>query len=258
MRLTIDIDARSLYTEDANGRRELPLYSPGAFELLSDLWVKVGWAMRYSYHFSWLGRPVIQLPEDLVRMQEVLHRLQPDVLVETGVAHGGSLVFYASLFQAMGRGRVVGVDIEIRPVNRAAIEAHPLSSRITLIEGDSAAPHTLERVQACWAPHETVMVVLDSDHSKRHVARELQAYGPLVSEGSYLVVTDGIMERLADVPGGRAEWAEDNPLAAVREFLEASPEFRSEEPSSVFNDGLVQGRISYWPMAYLRRIAPRR
>src|SRR5438270_277514 len=137
MRLTIDDEARQLIHHADGGERVLPLDSPEAFALLSRYWVQVGWSQRYSYTFTWLGRPVIQLPEDLVRVQEVLYRVRPDVIVETGVAHGGSLVFHASLCRAMGRGRVVGVDVAIRPHNRAALEAHELAASITLVEGSS-------------------------------------------------------------------------------------------------------------------------
>jgi cephalosporin hydroxylase len=133
MNIQADTDSQSLTITAQGESRTIPLYSREGFELLSDLWVKVGWQMRYSYTFSWMGRPLIQLPEDLIRIQEVIFDLKPDFIVETGVAHGGSLIFYSSLFEAMGHGQVIGIDIEIRPVNRAAIEAHllqltPLSS----------------------------------------------------------------------------------------------------------------------------------
>jgi cephalosporin hydroxylase len=157
MKLTIDTTADVLIREDGNEAQTLPLNSPEAFQLLSEQWLRIGWYQKYSYSFSWLGRPIIQLPEDLVRIQEVIHQQQPDVIIETGVAHGGSLVFYASLCKAMDHGRVVGIDIEIRPHNRKAIEAHPLADYITLIEGSSIDPATVTRVrqqvrpgERCW------------------------------------------------------------------------------------------------------------
>jgi cephalosporin hydroxylase len=198
MKVTIDTRARTLRPDD--GAAEMDLYAPESFAVLSELWVKVGWALKHSYGFSWFGRPVIQLPEDMIRIQEVLYRVRPDVVIETGIAHGGSLVYYAGLLKAMGRGRVVGVDIEIRPPNRAAIESHPLSSLITLIEGDSAAPATVAAVRGRLQAGERALVVLDSNHTRQHVLRELEAYAPLVSVGSYMVVTDGVMGALHDVP----------------------------------------------------------
>jgi cephalosporin hydroxylase len=252
MKLTIDTESRVLRIEGE--ARECDLYSPEAFRVLSDLWLKVGWALKYSYSFSWFGRPVIQLPEDLVRMQELIYTLKPDVLIETGVAHGGSLVFYASLFESLGKGHVVGVDVEIRPHNRAALESHPLRKRISLIEGDSTNAETLRRVGAHVREDHTVMVVLDSNHTRAHVARELEAFAPLVSARSYIVVTDGVMQDLAEVPGGEPSWREDNPQRAARDFLARHPEFVLEEPKPVFDESRHQVRLTYWPSAYLRRV----
>src|SRR5437016_3207699 len=143
MKCTIDTTAGLVSTEDGGRTATLELYSREGFELLSELWLKVGWNEKYVYTFSWLGRPVIQLPDDLIRIQEVIHAVRPDVIVESGVAHGGALVYYASLCKLLGQGRVVGVDVEIRPHNRAALEQHPLSPLITLVEGDSVAPETV-------------------------------------------------------------------------------------------------------------------
>lgn len=254
MKITISTDEKTLSYEEGAERRMLPLYSDAAFEILSRLWVKVGWNQKYSYTFSWMGRPMIQLPEDVIRIQEVLWRVRPDVIIETGVAHGGSLIFYASLCRAMGCGRVVGIDIEIRPENRAAIEAHPLGSLITLIEGSSTAPATVAQAFAMVKPGETALVILDSNHSKAHVQAELEAYHPLVSPGSYIVATDGIMLDLGDVPFGRPEWREDHPTAAAAEFAQTHAEFMLEQPAWPFNESTLQHNITHWPGAYLRRL----
>jgi cephalosporin hydroxylase len=255
MKVTVDSEKQLVIVEDAPGQdRALPLHSPESFEILSRLWVKTGWALKYSYSFTWLGRPVIQLPEDLVRIQEVVFRVQPDVLIETGVAHGGSLVFYATLFRAMGRGRVIGVDVEIRPHNLSKINAHPLADLITLHEGSSIEPAVVKRVANGLRPTDRVMVVLDSNHSRRHVLEELRAYGDLVTPGSYLVVADGVMQDLLDVPGGRPEWRDDNPREAVRDFLASTKQFILEDPPFAFNEGKVTQRVTYWPDAYLRRL----
>ena len=139
MKLEIDTTESVLRVDCGNGVTRHPLYSREAFEEISRIWLKVGWNEKYPYTFSWFGRPIIQLPEDIVRIQEVIYRVKPDLIIETGVAHGGSLVMYASLCKAMGKGRVVGIDIEIREHNRTAIEAHELSSYITLVEGSSVS-----------------------------------------------------------------------------------------------------------------------
>jgi cephalosporin hydroxylase len=254
MKLMIDTDAKLLTIEHNGQRREVELYSDEGFELLSRQWLKVGWNQKYVYTFTWMGRPIIQLPEDLMRVQEVIYDEQPDVLIETGVAHGGSLIFYASLFKAMGRGRVVGIDIEIRPHNRRAIEAHPLFPLITLIEGDSIASETLIAASNQVRPGDRVMVILDSNHSKTHVLAELEAYAGLVSPGSYIVATDGSMRDLYDVPRGRADWAHNNPAAAAAQFATSHREFRLVEPSWHFNESGLTERLTYWPDAFLRRV----
>ena len=133
MKISVDFETQTLTTEKNGQKTSAPLYSKEAFETISQVWLKVGWNEKYPYTFSWMGRPVIQNPEDMIRIQEVIYRIRPDVIVETGIAHGGSLIFYASLFKAMGKGRVIGVDIEIRPHNRKAIESHELFSFLTLI-----------------------------------------------------------------------------------------------------------------------------
>ena len=235
--------------------RELSLADPEAFELISQAWLRSGWDTKYVYSFSWMGRPVIQLPEDMIRIQELIYELQPDVIVETGVAHGGSLVFYAGLCAAMGKGRVIGIDIEIRPHNREAIEAHRLSPMISLVEGSSIAPEVVSLVNDQIGDAETVLVLLDSNHSKGHVAAELEAYGPMVSPGSYIVACDGIMKQVTGAPRTQPDWTWNNPLSAIKEFLEDHPEFEAHEPKWPFNEGTVLQRVTYWPKAYLRKIS---
>ena len=254
MKLIVDTDRTTLEIHEEETKRELPLYGPGAFDVLSELWVKVGWAQRYSYTFTWLGRPIIQLPEDILRIQEVIYTLRPDVVVETGIARGGSLVFYASLLELLGNGRIIGVDIEIRPHNREAVETHPLSSRISMIEGSSTDPAILDQVASQIAETDRVLVILDSDHSRAHVLNELRAYSGIVSVESYMVATDGIMHILEDVPGGQQGWRTDNPMQAARDFVEENQDFALENPPLLFNDGGIDSRVTYWPGAYVKRL----
>lgn len=251
--LRIDLAAAEIAIGGPGGERSIPLASAEAFAILSEAWIRSGWANRHSYTFTWLGRPVIQLPEDLVRLQELIYLQQPDVVLETGIAHGGSLVFCAGLCRLIGKGRVIGVDVEIRPHNRAALEAHELAPLITLIEGDSAAPETIRRVRAAIGAAESVLPILDSDHRKAHVRAELDAYASLVRPGGHLVVADGVMAQLAGLPSGQAEWQWDNPGAAIAEFLAADPAFERVPPPNPFNDRGVAGGGSYWPGGYLRR-----
>lgn len=253
MKLILDTEAKTLTMDDSGQTKVLDLYSKAAFEAISREWVRVGWNQKYQYTFSWMGRPVIQLPEDMIRMQEAIFQIKPDVIIETGVAHGGSLIFYSSLCKAMEKGRVIGIDIEIRPHNRAAIEAHPLSDRITLIEGNSTDPEIVARVKSLVQPGETVLVILDSNHTYAHVTDELEAYADLVTPGSYIVATDGIMYDLADVPRGQPEWASDNPTWAARDFAAKHPEFVIEQPAWPFNESELDQNITHWPEAWLKR-----
>lgn len=253
MKIAIDTDTQTLSVDEGTSSRELALYSGKAFEILSDLWVKVGWQEKYTYTFSWMGRPIIQLPEDMMRIQEVIWQLRPDVIVETGVAHGGSLIFYASLCHALGSGRIIGVDIEIRPHNRSAIETHPLAHYIRLVEGNSTEDHVVETVRAQIRSTDRVLVILDSNHSKEHVRAELEAYAPLVTIGSYVVATDGIMATLSDVPRGRPEWVDGNPMKAAEEFAAVHPEFVQEPPAWTFNESQLARGVTHWPGAWLRR-----
>jgi cephalosporin hydroxylase len=253
MIITIDTSARTLVVERNGDSIQTPLYSKEAFELVSQEWVRLGWNQKYPYTFSWLGRPIIQLPEDLIRIQEVIYRVKPDVVIETGVAHGGTLIFYASLCKAMGHGRVIGIDIEIRPHNRAAIESHILSSYITLVTGDAIAAETVAHVHSLVQPDERALVILDSCHTKSHVLGELNAYHDLVNSGSYIVATDGVMQFVADVPRAGADWDWDHPSAAASEFAGAHPEFVLEQPAWPFNESELSENVTHWPGAWLRR-----
>jgi cephalosporin hydroxylase len=254
MKLIIDIQSQTLTRSEAGQEQQVPLHSDEAFEMLSREWVSVGWYQKYVYTFSWLGRPIIQMPEDMVRTQEVIYGLQPDLIIETGVAHGGSLIFYASLCKMIGRGRVVGIDIEIRPHNRAAIEEHAMHPLITLIEGSSVDPTIVEQVRNLVQPGEKVLVLLDSNHSKSHVLAELDAYASLVTPGSYIVATDGVMEQVAGGPRTQPEWAWDNPSHAAREWVQRNPDFEIEEPAWLFNESTLRNRITHWPNAFIKRL----
>lgn len=254
MKISIDTD-KQVITETKNGiNREMKLYTNEAFEILSNVWVKVGWNQKYIYTFTWLGRPIIQLPEDVLRIQEVIYRLKPDVIIETGIAHGGSLILWASLCKAMDKGRIIGVDIEIRPHNRKAIEEHELFPWITLIEGSSTDTSIIQEVKSNISSGDVVLIILDSNHTKQHVLAELEAYHEMITPGSYIVATDGIMQDLFDVPRGNPEWIIDNPTEAAIEFSQSHTDFIIEQPSWLFNESELDKNITHWPGAWLKRI----
>jgi len=212
-------------------------------------------AAKYSYNFSWLGRPIIQYPQDIVAMQELIWSLQPDLIVETGIAHGGSLIFSASMLElnaACGGpsdAQVVGVDIDIRPHNRAAIEAHPMMRRITMIEGSSVAPQVVAAIRARTVGKKTVLVCLDSNHTHDHVLAELEAYAPMTTVGSYCVVFDTVVEDLPKALSGDRPWGPgDNPKTAARKFLATHPEFEIDRRID------RQVLIGVAPEGYLKRV----
>ena len=217
-------------------------------QALTTQWVLKTLPHRYSYNFSWMGRPIIQYPQDMVAMQEILWRVQPELIIETGIAHGGSLVFYASICELVGRGEVLGIDIDIRAHNRAAIEAHPMARHIRMIEGSSIDPGVIAQVAAQAAGKRT-LVVLDSNHTHDHVLAELQAYAPLVSVDSYCVVFDTVVE---DLPPGlypdRPWDVGNNPKTAVKAYLRDNIDFTIDE------DVEAKTLITVAPGGYLRRI----
>jgi cephalosporin hydroxylase len=236
------------------GDKKYKIGTPEAFNILSKLWLRSGWDMKYIYSFTWLGRPIIQLPEDMFRIQEIIYKVKPDVIIETGIAHGGSLVFYASLCKAMGKGRVISVDIEIRPHNRKAIEEHELFDYATIVEGNSIENNIVNIVKALVKPREKCLVVLDSKHTKDHILAELYAYSGLVAIGSYIIVQDGWKEWLVGAPRTEADWNWNNPKTAVEEFIKRNDNFIVEEPSFIFNEGQVTDRVTACPKAFVKRI----
>ncbi|MCZ7660901.1 MAG: cephalosporin hydroxylase family protein [Xanthobacteraceae bacterium] len=206
---------------------------------------------RYSYNFTWLGRPIIQFPQDIVALQEIIWKVKPDLVIETGVAHGGSLVFSASILELLGgSGRVLGIDIDIRPHNRAAIEAHPLAKRVDLLQGSSIDERIVEQVCAHARGKDKVMVVLDSNHTHAHVAAELRLYSPLVTKGSYLIVCDTVVDDMpADCFPDRPWGPGDSPKTAVREFLKSTERFQIDEE---YENKLL---LTVCPEGYLECIA---
>lgn len=184
----------------------------------------------YSYNFSWLGRPIIQYPQDIIAMQEIIWKVKPDLIIETGIAHGGSLIFYASILELTGKGQVIGIDLDIRQHNDREIRSHPMFKRIVMIEGSSVDESTLHYVRKLSRNKESVLVALDSHHSSDHVIQELKLYSPFVTKGSYLVVFDTIVEELPNSFFNDRPWGKgDNPKTAVDEFLKGSDRFEIDK-----------------------------
>lgn len=227
--------------------------------------IETSFATHYSYNFFWQGRPIIQYPQDIMAMQELIWQVKPDLIIETGIAHGGSLVFMASqlaqldlcdaieagevLDPAAPKRRILGIDIDIRAHNRAAIETHPMAGRIDMIEGSSIAPEIIAQVRAAAEGARTVLIALDSNHTHDHVLAELEAYADLTSVGSYCVVFDTVVEDMEASMFPDRPWGPgNNPKTAVRAFLQANENFEIDHTI----DAKLQ--ISVAPNGYLRRV----
>lgn len=205
---------------------------------------------KYTYNFTWLGMPIIQFPQDMIALQELIWKVKPDVIIETGIARGGSVIFYSSLQKLIGNnGIVIGVDVDIREHNRVEIENHPFFDSIHLIEGDSTSESVLKEVKDIVGNRKSIMVILDSNHTHDHVYKELQIYSPLVSEGSYLVVLDTIVEDMPDHYFTDRPWKRGNsPKSAVRQFLQNNQQFVVDKS---IEDKIL---ITVAPEGYLKRL----
>jgi len=221
------------------------------FRELGTRWIVAGARHKYTYQFTWMGRPIIQFPQDMVAMQEIIWQVRPDLIIETGIAHGGSLIYYASLLELIGgEGLVLGIDVDIRPHNRIEIESHSMSKRIQLIQGSAVDEHTVQQVRAVASGKRRVLVALDSNHTHEHVLRELELYSPLVTKGSYLIVFDTIVEDMPKECFPDRPWGPgNNPKTAVQEFLKRNRRFVVDEEI----DHRIQ--ISVAPSGYLKCIA---
>jgi len=207
------------------------------------------WKQKYSYNFDWLSRPIIQIPQDIFALQEIIWQTKPDLIIETGIAHGGSLIFYASMLELIGKGEVLGIDIDIREHNRKEIEKHKMAKRIKMIEGSSVDETVLKQVKKIVEKHKKVMVCLDSLHTHSHVLRELELYSQFVSKGSYLVVFDTIIEYMPKGFFKDRPWDKgNNPATAVKEFLKKNKNFIVDK--EIENKLLITAA----PGGYLKRI----
>jgi len=215
-----------------------------AIELVKDIT-----SLKYSYNFTWLGRPIIQHPEDMIAMQEIIWNIKPDLIIETGIAHGGSIIFYASILELIGHGEVLGIDIDIRSHNRKIIEEHPMYKRITMIEGSSISNDIIEKTRDFCHSKKKIIVCLDSNHTHEHVLNELELYSQFVSLNSYIVVFDTVIEDLPDELFANKSWCKgNNPKTAVRCFLDSQDNFIIDKN---INDKLI---TSVAPEGYLKKI----
>lgn len=216
---------------------------------ISKKWISDSYQYEYSYHFKWLGLPIIQYPQDIIALQEIIWKIKPDLIIETGVARGGSVIFLASMLEIIGNGEVIGIDIKIHEQNKKAIEKHPMFKRITLIEGSSINKKSIKKVYQLSKNKKCIMIILDSNHTHSHVLSELKAYSPLITKGSYLVIFDTLIEDLPEYFFKNRPWAKNkNPKSAILEFLKTTNHFKIDEE---ITDKLL---ITAAPNGYLKCI----
>lgn len=219
------------------------------FIKLGQEWLRESMSKNYVYNFSWMGRPIIQQPQDMIAMQEIIWQVKPDLIIETGIAHGGSIIYYASLMELIGKGEVIGVDIEIRAHNRAEIEKHPMSKRIKMVEGSSVDPAIVEKIKELMKGKEKILVCLDSYHTHEHVLKELEIYSKFVSKDSYLVVFDSFVEDMPKNFYPNRPWTVgDNPKTAVWEFVKHNKDFVIDKS---IQDKII---VTCSPDGYLKKV----
>lgn len=234
------------------------LLTKQGFKKISKYWLRSGWDNKHVYTFSWLGRPIIQLPEDLIRIQEFFFTEKPDLIVETGIAHGGGLIFYSHVLRSIKKNfNVVGVDIDIRKHNYKAIINHPeyKFKKIKMFTGSSVDQKILKKLKKFFIKSKKTIVLLDSDHSFNHVYNELVEYSKLIKKGSFIIACDAIEPFLGnDAPRLRKGYIKNNPLMAIRKFLKENKEFKLVEPKFLFNESKINFRVTYWPHCFLKKI----
>ena len=232
-----------------NGHKSITvdLYAEEGLDMLSNLWTKVGAEHKMMYKPTWLGRPIIQYPSDVIAIQELIWNTKPDVIIETGIAHGGSAIMSASILNLTGKGRVIAVDIDIREHNKKAIEEHPFGKNIEMIESSSIDLETFNQIKSKISKNDKVLVILDSNHSKDHVLEELRLYSQLVTPGSYIVAHDGAQAWVAEIPRGKKEWKDDHPIAAIQSFLHENDNFEVD-------DFYTRHKITCSPYGYLKKV----
>jgi len=217
-------------TFEKTNKKNISLMSKNSnFQKLTKSWFKLSEKYQYSYHFSWMGRPIIQYPQDIIALQEIIWKIKPDLIIETGIARGGSLILSASILQLIGKGNVVGIDVDIRKQNRREIEKHPMFKRIKMIEGSSIDKKIINKVYALAKNKKQILVILDSNHTHEHVLKELEMYSPLVKKGSYLIAFDTVIDDISNskkLSNQKRPWGKgNNPKTAVKQFLKNNPRF---------------------------------
>jgi len=253
MKFLINSDIKKITVFRENKSNFFNLYSSKAFKIISNFWLEYIWNQKYTYRFTWLGFPIIQLPDDIINIQELIFKERPDYVVETGVAHGGSIIFYASLLKILNKGKVIGIEKEFKKKNLDKLKKNFLKKYFELIESDSTNKDLIRKLKR-RLDGKKVIIILDSNHSYHHVFKELNLYSEIIKKGSYIIVTDGIIDVMKFAPRRIKYQKNYGPLKAINEFLLENNKFKKIQPINLFNESKVFKNISHWPDGWLKKL----
>jgi cephalosporin hydroxylase len=253
MKLSIDTNHRNikLYTNKKN--LIFNLYTKKAFNILSNFWLEYVWNQKYTYRFTWLGYPIIQLPDDIINIQELIYKEKPKYIIETGVAHGGSIIFYASIAKLLNLKKVIGIEKKIKKKNLLKLKKSHLKKFFQIIEGDSTSKKIVKKISSI-IKNEKTLIILDSNHSFEHVYKELISYSSILKKNSFIIATDGIVDVMKFAPRRFMYNKNGGPVLAVKKFLNNNKKFRDFIPINLFNESKVDKNLTHWQNGWLKKI----
>ncbi len=253
-KLIIDFENEEIQILESHNSYTHKFSTEKAFNAVAQAYLRLGWDNKYVYSFKWLGRPIIQLPDDIIRLQELIYEVKPDVIIDIGIAHGGSLIFNSTLLKTYGGRKVIGIDIDIREKNLKAIKEHKMFDQIELIQGNSTSDNVFFEAKNFIKESDKVMVFLDGKHTYDHVYKELEMYSKLITKGSYIVAMDGIQRDLVGAPRSNPDWQTNNPANAAEDFVKNNKNYEIDLRLPSFNEGNIKQHVTYWPSAYIKKI----
>jgi len=253
MKLLINTSTKKVHITKEYSKLNLSLYSKKAFNSLSNFWLEYIWNQKYTYRFTWLGFPIIQLPDDIINIQELIYKERPKYIVETGVAHGGSIIFYASLVKLLNLKKVIGIEKKIKKKNLTNLQKDPLKNYFKIMQGDSTSEEIVKKVKSIIKKNKT-LVILDSNHSSEHVYKELVAYSNILQKKSLIVATDGIVDFMQFAPRRLKYNKKGGPILAIKKFLSENKKFKQINPTNLFNESNVDQNVTHWQNGWIRKI----
>jgi cephalosporin hydroxylase len=253
MKLLIDTNSKKINISEEQDSHNLNLYTKKAFTKISNFWLEYIWNQKYTYRFTWLGFPIIQLPDDIINIQELIFKEKPKYIIETGVAHGGSVIFYASLIKLLNLKKVVGIEKKIKKKNLINLHRSPLKKYFKIIQGDSTSDKVINKVKNIIKKNKTLLI-LDSNHSSEHVYKELVSYSKILQKNCIIVATDGIVDVMKFAPRRLKYNKNGGPVLAIKKFLSKDKKFKKINPTNLFNESNVSQNMTHWQYGWMKKI----